>query len=85
MDKNLLGCLVGPLPMETPPIRDGIYAVAIRGSARVEMWFWNGTTWVDSEQTLGENRPAEWASGWYGQFQAVTSPYNDGLDDGLGL
>jgi len=68
MDKNFLNSLVGPFSMETPPVREGIFVVAIKGTATFEMWFWNGRTWSDSDDGLGEDRSSDLASGWYGRF-----------------
>lgn len=82
MDKDFLNSLLGPFPMETPPVRDGFYPVAIRGTTQFEMWFWEGNNWMDSDDGLGENRPAELASGWYGKFQTTETPKEP--DDGLG-
>jgi hypothetical protein len=83
MDKNFLAGLLGPFAMETPPVREGLYAVALKGTPLFEMWFWDGSAWLDSDDGLGETRPSESASGWYGKFQSGTETH-DGLDDGLG-
>lgn len=83
MDKNILNGLLGPFAMDTPPVRDGFFVVTIKGTARVEMWYWNGRAWVDSDDGLGDICPAESASGWYGKFQSPVET-NDGIDDGLG-
>ena len=82
MAKSNLDDLVGPFPMETPPVRSGFFAVAIRGSRNFDLWFWNGTTWVDSDDGLGDNCPLEVASGWYGKFPPAVE--NDGLEETIG-
>lgn len=79
MDKNFLKSLLGPFPMETPPVRDGFFVVAIKGTALFEMWFWTGHTWSDSDDGLGDDRPSDLASGWYGRFQEGIDRHDDGL------
>jgi hypothetical protein len=79
MDKNFLDTLMGPFPMETPPLRDGFFAVALKDAPQFEMWFWNGSTWSDSDDGLGESLLSDLASGWYGQFPPGTRTLDDGL------
>lgn len=81
MAKSVLDDLVGPFPMEAPPVRSGFFAVAVRGSKKLDLWFWNGAAWVDSDDGLGDDCPSELASGWYGKFPPAVE--NDALEDGV--
>jgi hypothetical protein len=83
MDKDILDGLLGPFSMETLPVRDGFFVVTLKGTPQAEMWYWNGSEWVDSDDGLGENHPAELASGWYGTFQPAIET-EDVSNDGLG-
>ena len=82
--KDFLNDLHGPFTMDTPPVRKGFYVVTIKDTTQFEMWYWDGRAWMDSDDGLGDTRPSESASGWYGKFQPLIET-NDGLDDGLGL
>lgn len=82
MDKNFLRGLLGPFPMETPPVRSGFFVVAVKGTPEFEMWFWDGSAWNDSDDGLGDTLSSEKGSGWYGKFQPGID-HHDNDADGL--
>lgn len=83
MNKRFLDSLLGPYPMNDPPVRVGFYAVELKNSGgRFEMWYWSGTAWSDSDDGLGDTLDPEKGSGWWGKFPPPEEAASDGLDDG---
>jgi hypothetical protein len=74
MDRSFLDSLLGPFPMSTPPVRKGFYAVELN-AGQFEMWYWDCTQWLDSDDGLGDVRDPVRAIGWWGKFP----PPGDGL------
>lgn len=83
MQKNFRASLIGPFPMDTPPIRTGFWCVHMAGTDKMEMWFWDGTEWSDSDDGLGDLMDPARASGWYGKMAPGDISAED-IDDGLG-
>ncbi len=86
MNKRFLDGLLGPFPMGTPPVREGFYAVELKGTdAQFEMWHWGGGIWTDSDDGLGDTMAPDQASGWWGKFPPPPPAEEPAASDGLDL
>jgi hypothetical protein len=81
LDNNL----IGPFPIDTPPVRPGFYAVTLNGTHGVkQLAYFDMSNWFDSDDGLSDPINAPSIKAWYG---SMTPPKETQVveDDGLGV